>query len=396
MWGRQEGTLVEPESPPLVSDPQPTTPLRIGVIGLGAVAQAAHLPILAKRPDLFRLAAVCDLSPSARAALGARFGVEPERQFSQAEDLFSAGCLDCVAILTSGSHGALAAAAANVGLAVFCEKPLAYTLAEVDALAALEPRLALGYMKIYDPAVERAREVIAERPPARSVEVTVLHPPSERQLAHVGLLPAADDVDGKTLERLHDEELALTQRAVGDVPAALALLYTEVLLGSIVHDLAVIRLLLGEPLELEYADTWPEQDGELPRSVALLGVLSGGARVSIRWHYLERYPAYREEVRIHDELGTVELTFPSPYLLHAPTTLAVVDGDSGAERVTELRSTVEAFEREWLAFAAFAVEGTAPLAGVAEGRADIVACQRAVAALAARRGVPLGGEAAAA
>jgi predicted dehydrogenase len=161
-----------------------------------------------------------------------------------------------------------------------------------------------------------------------------------------------------------------------------------VILGSIVHDLAVIRYLAGGPLELEYADAWET-------SVALAGTLAGGTRVSIRWHYLEGYPAYREEVRVHDEQGSVSVIFPAPYLLHAPTVLRVVgDGGSGSEEISETRSTVEAFERQWLAFAAFVREDATPRAGIAEGRQDIVACQRAAALLAARQGVAVGGEAA--
>jgi hypothetical protein len=42
-----------------------------------------------------------------------------------------------------------------------------------------------------------------------------------------------------------------------------------------------------------------------------------------------------------------------------------------------------------------AVDGEPPLAGLPEGRADIVTCQRAIATLAARQGVAIGGEAAA-
>lgn len=392
MGARGEGAgLLEPESPPLAAGAGVTTPLRIGVVGLGTVAQAVHLPLLAKHPDLFRTTAVCDLSATARTVLGERLGVPAERRFASAGELLAVDGLDAVAILSSGSHGALAAAAARAGLAVFCEKPLAYTLAELDALAELEPRLSLGYMKLYDPAVERARELLAGRPPARSVEVTVLHPPAGPQLAHAALLPPAGDVEADVLERLRADERALAERALGPVPVGLALLYAEVLLGSIVHDLAVIRYLLGGPLEFEWGDAWP--DGETPASVALAGRL-GPTRVSIRWHYLDRYPAYREEVRIHDEDGTVALAFAAPYLLHAPTTLSVVDGDEEAQRATRFRSTVEAFENEWLQFAAFVHEGDPPRAGIAEARADAVACQQAAAALARRRGIAVGGEAA--
>ena len=367
---------------------QGTQPLRVGVVGLGAVAQAVHLPLLAKHPELFRVSAVCDLSRATCSDLGERFGIEDARRFGSAEALLAADDLDAVAILTPGSHGELAAAAARAGLAIFCEKPLAYTLAEADALAELAPRLMLGYMKVYDPAVERARQLLVDRPAPRSIEVTVLHPPDAPQLAHAGLLPPPTDVEEAVLADLLTADGELLRRALGNVPSELGRLYGNVILGSIVHDLAVIRYLAGGPLELEYADAWET-------SVALAGTLEGGTRVSIRWHYLEGYPAYREEVRVHDEQGSVSVTFPAPYLLHAPTVLRVVeDGGSGSEEISETRSTVEAFERQWLAFAAFVREDATPRAGIAEGRQDIVACQRAAALLAARQGVAVGGEAA--
>jgi len=358
------------------------------VIGLGAVAQAVHLPLLAKLSGRFTIAAVCDLSASTRDAVGSRYGIPAGRRFADAHELVAAGDLDAVAILTSGSHGALAAAAARAGLAVFCEKPLAYTLAEIDELAAEAPRLMLGYMKLYDPAVERARAVLADRPAPRSIEVIVLHPPSAPQLAHAGLLPPPEDLDPASVERLRADEAAATARALGEISPELALLYGDVLLGSIVHELAVVRSLAGGPLELDYGDAWSAQ------SVALNGRLPGGARVSLRWHYLEDYPAYHEEVRVHDDAGTVQLRFPTPYLLHAPTVLTIVGAEAEAERVSSVRSAAEAFERQWLAFDAFLRDGAAPRAGLAEGREDIVTCQAAARILAAREGVAVGGEAA--
>jgi myo-inositol 2-dehydrogenase / D-chiro-inositol 1-dehydrogenase len=364
------------------------TTIRLGVIGLGAVAQAVHLPLLAKLSGRFTIAAVCDLSASTRDAVGSRYGIPAGRRFADAHELVAAGDLDAVAILTSGSHGALAAAAARAGLAVFCEKPLAYTLAEIDELAAEAPRLMLGYMKLYDPAVERARAVLADRPAPRSIEVIVLHPPSAPQLAHAGLLPPPEDLDPASVERLRADEAAATARALGEISPELALLYGDVLLGSIVHELAVVRSLAGGPLELDYGDAWSAQ------SVALNGRLPEGARVSLRWHYLEDYPAYHEEVRVHDDAGTVQLRFPTPYLLHAPTVLTIVGAEAEAERVSSVRSAAEAFERQWLAFDAFLRDGAAPRAGLAEGREDIVTCQAAARILAAREGVAVGGEAA--
>src|SRR3954447_22876849 len=364
-----------------------TSPLRIGVVGLGVVAQSVHLPLLAKHPDRFRTTALCDFSPSTCARLADRLGIDEVRQFGSSADLLDAGDLDAVAILTSGSHGELAAAAARAGLAIFCEKPLAYTRAEVDALAELEPRLMLGYMKLYDPAVERARELLAGRPVPRAVDVTVLHPPDGTQLVHAGLPARPTDVDLAILDELSAADAAILERALGAVPPAILELYSGAILGSIVHDLAVIRYLVGGPLTVEFADAWEH-------SVAIDARLPQGGLVSIRWHYLENYPAYREEIRVHDEAGTVALAFPAPYLLHAPTVLTVVDADGDGERGSESRWTAEAFERQWLAFADFVSGGEPPRSSIAEGRADIVACLAATALIAARRGINVGGEAA--
>ena len=372
--------------------------VRLGVVGLGTVAQAVHLPLVTRRRDLFEVTAVCDLSAELAEQVTGRFGLGQASRHRSVEGLLDGGRVDALLLLTSGSHGAVAAAALGRGLPVLCEKPLAYTLAEADTLASLagarQPRLQLGYMKLHDPAVRRAlRELPGDRAALRAVEVTVLHPSEAGQLAHAGVIePGPADVPPATVEMLRLETARLQECALGPAPAELRRLYTEVALGSLVHDLAVVRLLAGDPERVEHADAWPP--GRWPPSVAVDALLLGGVRLTVRWHYLDRYPAYREEVRLYHEEGSVALAFPSPYLLHAPTVLTVTGRDGDAVRVCEHRSTVEAFEEQLAAFHRLVTEGAPPAAGVAEGRADILTCQRIVKRLAARRGIELGGEAA--
>jgi len=371
--------------------------VRLGVVGLGTVAQAVHLPLVTRRRDLFEVAALCDLSAGLAERVADRFGLGHARRHPTVEGLLHDGGVDALLLLTSGSHGAVAAAALGRGLPVLCEKPLAYTLAEADALASLAgtgpPRLQLGYMKLHDPAVRRARhELAASLAALRAVEVTVLHPPSTGQLAYAGVVGPGPTGAPAVVEELEHETARLQERALGPAPAELRRLYTEVALGSLVHDLAVVRLLAGDPERVEHADAWPPD--RWPPSVAVDALLPGGARLTMRWHHLDRYPAYHEELRLYHEEGSVTLTFPSPYLLHAPTVLTVTGRDGDAARICEHRSTVEAFEEQLVAFHRLVTEGTPPAAGVAEGRADILTCQRIVRQLAARRGIELGGEAA--
>ncbi len=76
------------------------------------------------------------------------------------------------------------------GVAVFAEKPLAWTLAEADAIAARlaaddRSRLQVGYMKLYDPAVVEALEVADDtgRVGADPVDRGPRPPPDERAAA---------------------------------------------------------------------------------------------------------------------------------------------------------------------------------------------------------------------
>jgi myo-inositol 2-dehydrogenase / D-chiro-inositol 1-dehydrogenase len=381
------------------SSPAARARLRIGVAGLGAVAQAVHLPLLARLADTFEIAALCDLSPALLAALGDRYRVPADARFGSVEDLLGGASIDGLLVLTSGSHGAVALAALERGIPVLCEKPLAYTRAEADALAASPnaARLLLGYMKVFDPAVVEAVRISADPAsglgPLRSVEVTVLHPTSESQLGFAHLLSAPSHFKTGGASPLEEATNALVRQAIGPAAAdALGRFYGGTLLSSVVHELSVIRAVAGGVVAIDRVDTWPAD--AFPGSIALSGRLADGARVTIGWHYLEDYPAYREEVRFHHVGGSVELTFPSPYRLHEPTLLTVATGRNETRRRVTFDSMDEAFEIELLAFADLIRDGAPPRTGIADGRADIVICQQAIARLAEQRGIEIGGEAA--
>ena len=49
--------------------------VRLGIIGLGTVAQAVHLPLLSRHRDRFEVTAVCDLSAELAAVVTGRFGL---------------------------------------------------------------------------------------------------------------------------------------------------------------------------------------------------------------------------------------------------------------------------------------------------------------------------------
>jgi predicted dehydrogenase len=68
--------------------------IRIGVAGLGAVAQSVHLPLILRRWDLFELVAVADLSPSQSTCVGGQFGVAPGHCYQSLGEMLDAETLD--------------------------------------------------------------------------------------------------------------------------------------------------------------------------------------------------------------------------------------------------------------------------------------------------------------
>lgn len=367
-------------------------PIRIGVAGLGAVAQTVHLPLLARRPDLFEVSAVAEISPATRDRVATRYGVPPDRRVAGITELIETPGLDALVLLTSGSHGADTLAAVRAGLPVFCEKPLAYSQAEATAVlqaAGDRPMVQVGYMKQYDPAATALAEIVAAATGLRAVEVQVLHPSDASQLAFANLPPRAADADPAVLGRLIAATDAAVQVAIGRSGDAHARLYTNIVLGSIVHDVSLLRGMFGSPTSIDLVRRYAGEPG----SVEVLGTLPGDLPFSLTWHYIPDYPAYREIVTVHHGRGSAGVVFPCPYLLNAPSELHVVDNVGGAESRAIVRSVAEEFEIELAGFAAMVTDGVPPRSGPAQGLADIVTGQQIYAKYAATAGIGIAGEA---
>src|SRR2546425_6731891 len=114
-----------------------SAPVRVAVVGAGAIAQVAHLPVLRKLPGV-EVAAICDNDVSKAQALAARFEVKDT--YDDIEEVLRYANVDVVVICTPNHlHEIHVTAALAAGVHVLCERPLALTLAGVErALAASE------------------------------------------------------------------------------------------------------------------------------------------------------------------------------------------------------------------------------------------------------------------
>lgn len=108
--------------------------LQVGIIGLGAVAQTAHLPILSKMRGV-TVAALCDNDAAKARALAQRFGVA--NTYADIDDLLEHETLDAVVIATPNhAHEPHVLSALRAGFHVMCERPLALSGAGVERILA--------------------------------------------------------------------------------------------------------------------------------------------------------------------------------------------------------------------------------------------------------------------
>jgi predicted dehydrogenase len=140
-----------------------TPPLQVAIVGAGR-AGAVHAMNLTESVAGASVSAVVDASAEAAARLARQTGAAPFTTLSEALD---AAPLDAVVITTpTFTHRDLVVAAADAGTHVFCEKPMALTVAECDAMIAAAGQadvvLQIGFMRRFQPEfAEAKRRVMA-------------------------------------------------------------------------------------------------------------------------------------------------------------------------------------------------------------------------------------------
>jgi predicted dehydrogenase len=349
------------------------TRLKVGVAGGGLIAQVEHIPNLLALADRFELVAVSDPSPPVRAGLTSRFGV------ACVPDVADLLGMDLDAVLIAAPdpwHGEIAADAMRAGMHVFCEKPLCYGVAEIDALDEARRRsgvtLQVGYMKRFDPSYEAACRLIAGKGERlRYVSVEVNDPDAGPFVGHHPLI-ATTDVPAALIEATAERRRAQIQAALGFEPKpVLARGFASSLCSSMVHDVNAVHGLL---------DAMDLTPGSVRGATIFAGGAASQATVDLRdgaalWNMAHvEIPGvgdYRERISLYFEDEIVELVFPAPYLNHHPTALSVRRAAQGDLEKVEIRSGFsEPFVTELESFWSAIVEGTPQRNPLAEARRD--------------------------
>jgi predicted dehydrogenase len=136
--------------------------LRVGVLGCGPIAQAAHFESCTKaaNADLY---AICDVADDLRARMAATHA--PQKSYADYDAMLADPDLEAVIVATSDAfHVPAAIRALEAGKHVLCEKPVATSVEAAEelkkAVLASGRVLQVGHMKRFDAGLQAARAFI--------------------------------------------------------------------------------------------------------------------------------------------------------------------------------------------------------------------------------------------
>ena len=140
--------------------------VRVAVVGVGGIAQRIHLPTLVTMPGV-RLSAIVDIDRARLDQIGDRYGVA--RRPTSIAELVAQGGADCAVVTTQPEHHPeVAIALLEAGIDVFCEKPLALTLADCRRMVETAERhgriLMAGFNRRFMPSFQKAKAAFEGRP----------------------------------------------------------------------------------------------------------------------------------------------------------------------------------------------------------------------------------------
>ena len=137
--------------------------VRVGVIGCGKIAQVRHIPEYLDNPDV-QLAGLFDLNQERAKALADKTGC---KAYNSIEELLADKEIDAVSVCAANHvHAQITSDALNAGKHVLCEKPMAITIEDCEAMVSTAKKtgkkLMIGQNQRFAKAHVEAKKLLKE------------------------------------------------------------------------------------------------------------------------------------------------------------------------------------------------------------------------------------------
>ena len=315
----------------------PTSNLRLGIVGCGRVAEQCHIPA-ALAASQVELVAVVDSNPERLDHIVGSFRLSCLATTSRAD---LAGKVDAVLLpLPNHLHYPVASEFLNVGVHVLCEKPLANTTREAGLLCDLAEAgdlvLAVGYMKRFEPNCQLMKRLIDE----------AFLGTLDRFEFEYGSAGGWAPVSGYNLER---------EQAGGGV-----------LMTNGCHLLDRMLYWFGEPARVTFRD---DSHGGVEANCLAVFVFQSGLTGAVR---LSKTLSLRNRFRLYGERGCIEIgSAQHNSVMFLPAGQSGLEHEISEHPRRDARSDTEYFQLQIEDFARAIQTRTHPRASGREGMASI-------------------------
>ena len=313
--------------------------IRVGVIGAGRIGKL-HIEHLAQSIPEVELLAICSLNRPGAESIAEQYNVP--KVTTDYNTLLADSDIDAVLVTSStNTHVEISQAAAKAGKHIFCEKPIAFDLEQIDeTLAIVEKagvKFQIGFNRRFDASFARVREAVAS---------------GEIGEPHI---------------------MRITSRDPAPPPIEYVKVSGGIFLDMTIHDFDMARYLIGDEIVEVYAaggvrvDPKIGEAGDIDTTVITLRFQNGviGTIDNSR----EAVYGYDQRVEVFGSKGMVTAANP-------PTDTVTFSGSEGTRAASPPYFFVErykpAFLAELQAFFACIREDTRPPVTGADGRAPVV------------------------
>ena len=321
--------------------------LKIGILGVGPIAQIAHLPAL-KRAENVELIALCDASEDLGHKIAKKYDVPAV--YSDHHKFLAESGVDAVLIAVAHAfHAPLSIDAMRAGKHVLVEKPLAVTVEECEDVVRVAKETGrqcqMACMKRWDPALQFAQKYVREEMGDRLM-VSGWYCDSVFHMNYVN--------------SRHGKFVTGTGQKRPGAPAKPMDGHINNLLGHGVHLLDTLRFFGGDIV----AVTTTKTDKQKKLVTLSLLEFADGARGTFSLVVNTRMDWF-EGLHIHGMNGSVLAQLFFPYMFR-PADVRVMDGARGEYR-TPATPDCDQYERQIEGFASALLEGRPVSPNAADG-----------------------------
>jgi predicted dehydrogenase len=311
--------------------------LKVGIIGLGEVAQVIHLPVLASMPERYKIAALCDISPKLVQYMGEKYGVG--NLYTEASELVKQDDLDVVFVLNSDEyHAECAIAAANHKKHVFIEKPMCLTEAEADAIIEAQRRnnvkMMVGYMRRYAASFVEAVKQIGGLDHITYARVRDIIGPNSYFVKPTSHVVSFNDIPEELKEDRKNRAERLVKEATGLESDSPYFRFYRFLCGLSSHDLSAMREAIGMPKGILGAKLSANQ-GSL-----FFNAIFDYDKFSVTFETgVDGQGRFDAHVEVYSGSKSVKVQYDTPYIRHLPTKLFINETVGETYTETVIRPT---------------------------------------------------------